>query len=228
MDSTGHAVRQIKDSTYFNAIKWNIAGISLNNISLLYERTLNQRWSVQMGASYKYGGDFPEFLGLTRMVIETEHGGLTGFSVTPEGRYYFQNKRHGERLGLYAGVYGRVTEYQGKITFLYWDGSEYIDIGGAGDMWEYGLGLQLGYQLNLGRHWLVDLMFMGPRTSFHSLKLELESDFVEEVIPIIEEELNERLAWWGMDPVDLTNESTVNLNFRFNNFRYYVGIGYRF
>lgn len=226
--SAGSAAQQNKDSIYYNSVKWNVAGLGFNNISMFYERTLNDHWSVQLGAAYKFGGDIPEFLGLGQIAVEVESGGLTGYSLSPEGRYYFWNKRCDERSGLYLGAYGRIADFTGNLTFYYWDGTDYVDIGGAGDIQEYGLGLQLGYQVTLGKHWLVDLMFMGPRTSFHRLKLELDSDFLEEVIPIIEDELNEKLAWWGMDPVTLTEESTVKIDFRFSNFRYGIGVGYRF
>jgi hypothetical protein len=71
-------------------------------------------------------------------------------------------------------------------------------------------------------------MFMGPRTSFQRLKMEMNSDFASEIIPLIEEEINKRLAYWGMDPISIPTDPNAVIDFRFNNFRYAVGIGYRF
>jgi hypothetical protein len=60
-------------------------------------------------------------------------------------------------------------------------------------MQEYGLGLQLGYQFVIKKRLLVDLMFMGPRTSFQRLKMEMNSDFASEIIPLIEQEIKKGL-----------------------------------
>jgi hypothetical protein len=36
-------------------------------------------------------------------------------------------------------------------------------------------------------------MFMGPRTSFQRLKMEMNSDFASEIIPLIEQEIKKGL-----------------------------------
>jgi hypothetical protein len=58
--------------------------------------------------------------------------------------------------------------------------------------------------------------------------MKVDSKFATEVIPQIEEELNKRLEWFGLDPVEIPVSSEFTVNFRFNNFRYGVGIGYLF
>jgi hypothetical protein len=103
---------------------------------------------------------------------------------------------------LYAGLYGKFTRLYGDLTFMYWDGNRYIDVGGAGDMKEFGFGFQVGYQFTFKKHFLVDLFFMGPRTSHQRLTMRVNSYFANELIPQIEEELNKRLEWFGLDPVD--------------------------
>jgi len=58
--------------------------------------------------------------------------------------------------------------------------------------------------------------------------LGIDSDYASEIIPIIEEEINNRLEWWGMDPINLEASGEAEVNFRFNNFRYAISIGFLF
>ncbi len=225
-----------KDSTYLdtaktefkNAVKVNVAAAAFKNFSLYYGRQINKHWDVLLGAGYKFKGKIPEIFSISNVVITSSTQGVKGFSITPEVRYNFWSKKWGEASGLYLGAYGRITKYYGDIAFNYWNGTDYIDVGGAGSMREFGLGLQLGYQFKLGERFLVDMMFMGPRTSFHRLKVELDSQFASDVLPLIEEEINKKLAWWGMDPISIPTDASAVVDFRFNNFRYAVGIGYLF
>jgi hypothetical protein len=223
--------RETKDTIKHHTVKANIlAPTFFRNLSLYYEYGLNEHWSLQLGAAYKFGGSIPAFIGLGGFVVSSESSGIRGYSVAPEARYYFSNCNCGNQKGLYLGFYGKVLKLYGDITFSYWSDSQsrYIDIGGSGDMREFGFGFQLGYQFTIRERFMVDLMFMGPRTSFHHLKLEMDSQFASEVIPRIEDEINERLAWWGIDPVSIPKEGSTTVDFRFNNFRYAIAIGYRF
>lgn len=216
------------DSTYKNAMKVNLAATVFKKVSLTYERQINERWSAQLAGGYKFGGKIPKFVGLGNFVVISETQGLRGFSITPDVRYHFKNCDCGDPTGLYAGLYANATKLYGELMFNYWDGTQYIDVGGAGSLREFGVGLELGYQFVIKKRWIVDLMFMGPRTSFQRLKLELSSDFAEHILPLIEEEINKRLEWWGMDPISIDTDTDAVVDFRFNNFRYTVGIGFLF
>jgi hypothetical protein len=217
-----------KDTIYRNAVKMNLAATLFRNLSFSYDRQLNEHWSLQMGAGYKVGGNIPKFIGLGDFAVTSETSGIRGYSLTPEVRYHIRNCDCKDQTGLYIGAYGRGTWFHGELEFRYWNGTEYVDVGGAGDMREYGFGLQLGYQVTIKKRLIVDLMFMGPRTSFQRLKLELDPQFASEIIPLIEEEINERLAWWGMDPISMSDDPSAVVDFRFTNFRYAIGIGFLF
>jgi hypothetical protein len=93
---------------------------------------------------------------------------------------------------------------------------------------EYGIGLQVGYQFTVRDRFVVDLMFFGPRRATNRLNLDLESDYAEEVIELLEEELNNLLDNVGIDPVSLTVSTEPRFNFGFNYFRYGISIGYKF
>ncbi len=222
--------QESQDTIYRNIVKINMAAAVFRNVSLFYERQFNDRWSAQLGAGYWIGGQIPAFMGLGDFVIESKSQGIRGFSITPEARYHFGNCDCGDQTGLYLGLYGRLTKYYGDVTFNYWNesSSSYIDVGGAGDIREFGAGLQLGYQFTIKKRILVDFLFMGPRLSFYRLNLEVDSDFASRIIPQIEEEINERLDWWGIDPISIPVDASTVVDFRFNSLRYAIAIGYMF
>jgi hypothetical protein len=221
--------QSLTDTLYKNTIKLNGAAFMLNNVSLLYERNLKKNWTVQLGAGYRWGGGIPKALGLGSVVVSSNTNGLRGYGITPEVRYYFNYCSCGApKTGFYAGLYGRYTRLYGDLAFNVWNGSEYIDVGAAGNLREFGGGLQLGYQFVFKKRFVVDLMFAGPRRSHFRMDLALESDFLEDAIPVIEEEINKRLAWFGKEPISLEFHPEVKHTFGFTNFRYAVAIGYRF
>jgi hypothetical protein len=218
-----------KDTTFSNALKLNSAALAFKNISLQYERRLSKHWSVLMGSGYKWGGKIPKVVGLGEVVITSSTSGLRGYSFTPEARYYFNFCGCGaSHTGFYAGLYTRFTKLYGDLTFNFWDGTDYIDVAGAGDMRELGVGLQLGYQFVFKKRFVVDLMFAGPRTSWNRIHLSVASDYAEDLIPIIEDEINKRLEWMGRDPISLPTSPEAEVKFGFTNFRYALGIGYIF
>jgi len=217
------------DSAYLNTLKLNTAALVFNNISIQYERQFDERWSIQMGGGYKWGGGIPKILGLGDFIMTSNTSGLRGFSFTPEVRYYFKPcECPGERSGLYGGIYTRYTRFYGDLRVQYWNGDQYMDVGATGAMQEMGIGLQLGYQLVIKKRFVLDLMFMGPRRSFQKLNFEVDSDFAEDIIPLIEEEINKRLEYLGMDPISIPVSGSAEAKFGFSNFRYGIGIGYMF
>jgi hypothetical protein len=211
-----------------NALKLNIAAAAFRKVSLSYERQLNGHWSLEAGGGYKFGGKIPKFIGLGDFAVTSDTRGLRGYSISADARYHFSNCPCDGRTGLYAGAYINTSGLWGDLRFSYWNGTDYVDAGGTGDLREYGIGLQLGYQLVLRERFIIDLLFMGPRTSFQRLKMDLDSQFAADVIPQIEEEINQRLDWWGMDPISIPTDASAVVDFRFNNFRYSISVGYLF
>ena len=228
MPTTAHAQTDTLSSRK-NSLKVNSLGMVLKNVSLLYERSLNEHWSVQAGAAYRWGGNIPKTFALGNIIVDGKSKGIRGYSFTPEVRYYFNMCECGRApTGLYAGLYGRITRLYGDVAFNVWTGEEYVDVASAGNFREYGLGLQLGYQFTIKDRFLVDLMFAGPRMSTNKIRFSVDSDYAEEVIPIIEEEINVKLEWLGMDPISIDPSAEIEGKFSFRYFRYAVGFGYRF
>ncbi len=216
-------------TNYKNTIKINLAAFYFRNISLLYERQINDHLSFNIGGGFKWGGNIPKIFGLGDFIITSNTGGLQGYSLTPELRYFFNNcDCQGANTGLYAGVYSRMTNMYADLEFHYWDGMSYIDGGGYAELTEFGMGFQVGYQFLISERIIVDMMFMGPRTSHNRLKMNIHSDYAAQIIPLIEEELNRRLQSLGMNPVDIPITTDFKVDFRLNYFRYGISLGYRF
>jgi len=214
---------------YKNIVKINTAALLLNNASLLYERKLNEHWTVLAGAGYRWGGSTPKAFGLGEIIVSNNTSGIRGFSITPEIRYYFNFcECGGSPSGLYAGLYGRYTKYYGDLTFNIWNGSEYYDALVTSNLRELGGGLQLGYQFIFKQRWTVDFMFAGPRLSTYKFKADLESNDLEALVDAIEEEVNKRLEAIGMDPISIDPSTELEANFGFRNFRYAIGFGILF
>lgn len=57
------------DTAYRNSIKLNMLGMAFHNVSLLYERELNENWAVQLGSAFRWGGDLPRALALGDVII---------------------------------------------------------------------------------------------------------------------------------------------------------------
>lgn len=223
------AAQPVEPEMYRNAVKINSMALYFKNISLQYERRLNNHWTVLMGAGYKWGGKIPEVVGLGEVVLTSSTSGLRGYNFTPEVRYYFNFcDCTGSHTGFYAGLYARNTKFYGDLTFNFWNGTNYVDVAGTGNMREFGAGVQLGYQFVFKKRFIVDLMFAGPRTSFQRAKLTIDSDYAAELIPLIEEELNKRLEWFGRDPVSIPVRAETEVDFNITSFRYALGFGYIF
>jgi hypothetical protein len=177
------------------------------------------------------GGDIPEVFALGDVIVTNETKGIRGYSFTPELRYYFNFcECGGAASGLYTGLYGRFTKFYGELTINVWTGEEYLDLAAAGNFRELGMGLQLGNQFIFKKRFIVDLMIAGPRIATNRIKFSIQSDYAEEVIPILEEEIKEKREWLGMDPISIepSAEAEFETNFGFNYFRYAVGIGILF
>ncbi|MGW8316775.1 MAG: DUF3575 domain-containing protein [Bacteroidales bacterium] len=221
--------QSVEPDTYDNAIKINSIALYFRNVSLQYERRLNDHWAILGGAGFKWGGKIPKVVGLGDVVVTSSTSGLRGYNLTPELRYYFNFcDCGGTHTGFYAGLYTRYTRFYGDLTFNFWDGTQYADVCGAGNMREFGAGIQLGYQFVFKKRFIVDLMFAGPRTSFQRVRFSVDSHYAADLIPAIEEEINKRLEWLGHDPISIPVSADTEVKFNITSFRYALGIGYIF
>ena len=71
-------------------------------------------------------------------------------------------------------------------------------------------------------------MFAGPRLAKNKMTFSVDSDYADEVIPIIEEEINEKLEWLGMEPIDIEPSTELEARFGFRYLRYGISFGFLF
>ena len=223
---------QTEKITYPSIIKINSLALAFSNISLLYERGIIPRVSAGIGVGYKYAGTDPKMLQVNNSGIRVNMNKIKGFSVTPEARYYIRSCDPSKLEGFYAGVYLRYTGYKTTADFEYLpenNPAEYYhsDI----NMNEYGVGIQLGYQMIIKERFSIDFLFFGPRFSSYYLTYGFNQPPSEEFLNDLSEYLNEVVDRLGADyNVDIKQEGEANASstFSFANMRFGLSLGFAF
>jgi len=213
---------------YPHTLKVNLASTLFKKISLAYEYQIDDNWSVLAGGGYRFNGDIPDLAGFSRLHVEDGSNGMRGYTGTLSTRYRIRPCHCEGPAGFYAGAYVTTTYLWGKMAVTYNTGNELVDVTADASLREMGIGLQLGYQFVFWDRVTLDLMFMGPRRSHHRLDLALESQYAEQVIPIIQEEINKRLEQFGIDPLEIDRDASSKTTFGSTNFRYSISIGFMF
>jgi len=218
--------------TYPNIIKINSLALVFSNIALVYERGIIPRVSAGIGVGYKYGGTEPKMLQVNNSTIGVNVGKIQGFSITPEARYYIKTCDPRQLEGFYAGLYLRYTGNNMASDFQYTPENSAVenyttDI----TIKEYGVGIQLGYQMLLWERFSIDFLFFGPRFSSYHLAYKFNQPPSPQFLGDLSEYLNEVVDRFGLDyNVDIKQEGEANANttFSFANMRFGLSIGFAF
>ena len=223
---------QNEEVVYPNIVKINSLALIFNNASLLYERAIIPRLSVGMGMGYKYAGAEPKLLAASNSDIAVDIDKITGISITPEARYYIKACDPGKLEGFYAGVYLRYTGYRSGASF------EYLRVNKPTESYhsnlslnEYGVGIQLGYQLIIKERFTIDFMFLGPRFSSYHLGYNFDKQPSQEFLDELSEYLNEVVDRFGLDyNVDIKKEgdAKATTSFSFANTRFGISFDLHF
>lgn len=218
--------------TYPNIIKINSLALAFNNISLAYERGIIPRVSAGIGVGYKYAGTEPKMLQVNNSTIGVQLDKITGFSITPEARYYLKTCDPRQLEGFYAGLYLRYTGYKTAADFQYTPKNSTVEYYNSDiAMKEYGVGIQLGYQILLWEKFSVDFLFFGPRFSSYHLAYKFNQPPSEEFLNNFSEYLNEVVDRLGADyNVDIKQEGKASASntFSFANMRFGLSLGFAF
>lgn len=217
---------------YPNIIKVNSLAIALNNVSVSYERAIIPRLSFLLSAGYKYRGGNLNLFTVNGTEIEANVGSITGYSFTPEIRYYLKTCEPSLLEGFYAGLYFRYTNYGTDVDFGYFPEGSLAQFYDANiSLSEVGGGLQLGYQLMLWERLSIDFMFFGPRWSNYNIVYEFDQNVSEEFLNDLSDYINEVIDRFGFDyEVELkqSGEKRASNTFSFANVRFGIGIGFAF
>lgn len=169
-----------------NNVKLNLFALPLKNISLQYERGLNENISVCMGVRFQPKSKLPFANSISSAF---EDGGEDGeatvkdffdnakvgsWAITPEFRYYFGKK---PLSGFYVAPYARI----GGNT-LVWTNNFKMETGDIKKMdftgkvnSVYG-GLLLGAQWHFGKAIVLDWWILGPSYGSMNIKLNADAD----------------------------------------------------
>ena len=217
---------------YPNIIKINTLAIAFSNVSLSYERMLARRLSFIASVGYKFTGSTPKLFHVNAPTIDAKLDKITGFTITPELRYYLKNCDPGLLEGFYVGIYLRYTHYNSGAQFDYFpEGMAQEFYSSDIQMSEVGGGIQLGYQLALWERFNIDFMFFGPRFSSYNLIYEFDQNVSEAFLNDLSDYLNEVIDRFGLDyTVDLkqSGDSRASNSFTFANVRFGISFGFAF
>ncbi len=167
-DSSASALKKLPGHQQ-NFIKINLAALLLKNYSFQYERVLTKRLSLAIGyrtsplSSLPFKNSFAKLAGddeeAKRQIQNLQLGNT---AITPELRLYVGRKGYGK--GFYLAPFYRYANYNLK-------GAEFTynsDAGGEAVMVFNGkvtsntYGLLLGSQFFLGKHFTLDMWYLGP------------------------------------------------------------------
>lgn len=154
-----------------NAIQLNLPGIFVDNYQLQYTRSLSPRWHASLAFRYGPPGDLPfknQIRGLIKVDDERadnliRDARLGNFAVTPELSYFF----NGRGEGFYGSVFYRFTAFETSELQVVIPETKYHDtLTFQGSIHANSVGLQLGWQKNIGKRFLVDVWILGPHYGF--------------------------------------------------------------
>lgn len=168
-----------------NAIKWNVPALAAHNISLQYERALNSKMSVALGLNLMPGGSVPLAQSIRDYYVgeasnkNTEaandfarNAELSGWSITPEFRYYFGKK---EQQGIYLAPYARFAQYTFKWNHTFDDNDVRRPTDITGKLTVAGGGLMVGHQWHFNKL-LLDWWILGLSYNLNSLHVNAKTD----------------------------------------------------
>lgn len=217
---------------YNNIPKVNVMAMAFNNVSLYYERAIYPNVTASIGAGIKTSGKSHKIFEANDYNLKADLGSISGYSITPEFRYYLKTCEEDLPAGFYAGVYFRYNIYKTNANFVHHiPDSVPSYFSSDASLRELGVGIQLGYQLVIKKRFTVDFLFFGPRYSFLKLTNEFNGDITASTKQDVEDYVNSVIERFGGEG-DFEMEKSTNRKFSgsmgFPSFRFGISLGYAF
>lgn len=194
---------------------------------LQYERALGPNTTVGISVGIKTSSGIFEVSGIDVNRISTKDFNFNGIKLLPEFRWYIKKSPHGY-FGFYTGAYAKYQNFKDGISGVYVDSNQQdnpilIDA----KIRTIGLGVEVGYKLQVKKRFYIDFLIAGPGISFNKVQLQ-------EVEPVPEEfydDLSDALAEYGffewLNP-DFRINGNQDTDITLPSFRYGVKLGYTF
>lgn len=199
-----------------NVVKINVMSLFLTNVSLQYERTLNEHSSVALGFSFLPSRGLPSFTVKDNNSEDLGALSFGGWSITPEYRYYFSGKAP---KGFYMAPYFRHASYSIDALGVTYNSSTtgldervFVD----GNFKSNVLGLMFGSQWNLGEHMTLDWWILGFGFGSQKATIAGSGNFD----PLEQQDLRNDIADIDNDvPGDLTytvTSNTISVSYKYS------------
>ena len=227
-------LRVIPDPIHKNVIKWNPTPMMLwskKNLTFSYERILNKKQSVTFSLGYL---EFGQLVGDTvaRIVTITDRQ-KQGINASVEYRFYLMNRNANPIPdGLYIAPY---------FSFYGYSFSNGLELVGSeepafarmdGNFYSFNLGGELGYQFVLWKRLTLDLVLVGPSTSYYGGQLNIKGELNLDDIKNMNEDLYNKIK----EKYPMVDQFLINKSFKKDGkldlfsvgYRYFFQIGFHF
>lgn len=217
---------------YNNIVKINVMAMAFNNISMFYERAVYPNITASLGVGFKTSGKSQKMFEANDYNLTANMSSITGYSITPEFRYYLKTCEEGLPAGFYAGLYFRYNIYKTNASFVHQEPDNMLShFSSDSRLRELGVGIQLGYQLVIKKRFTVDFLFFGPRYSFLKLTNEFDGEITASGKTDVEDYVNsiiERFGGKGDFEMEKSSAQNFSGNMGFPSFRFGISFGYGF
>lgn len=153
-----------------NVIKMNLSSLALLTFSFQGEHAFNKRMSGCLGFYTITPLSIPKLFGVNDFISAR----FTGYSLTPEFRYYPGKKKKAAPNGFYLAPYFRYSKYTLKGS--YHDNTSNFSGNLKGVTTAYGPGIMIGSQWLIGKHFSIDLFIAGIHAGKRNFKFEVQND----------------------------------------------------
>ena len=143
-----------------NALKINLSGTVIRNLSLQYERAVGSKTSVLLAVRNIPYGKLPFSSAISNLVdnnfVDFDKTKVGMFGIIPELRFYLGKKN--ALRGFYLGIFGNYSNYNNLVPIAYNNKTGLFN----GKVKTYTGGLQLGAQFKLSNSFFIDWWIFGP------------------------------------------------------------------
>ena len=156
-----------------NAVKLDVFNSIIGNYSLGYERVLNEKQSINLYVAFMPEKNLFPF-GSNAFDLSADPDltdRISGFSVSPEYRFYFGQDVRKSPRGFYVAPYFRISDYKLKLNDSYQGHNTLVDC----SLFTTGVGAQLGAHWVFNDWFSLDWQFFGLGVDRHDLKLDYSS-----------------------------------------------------
>ncbi len=211
-----------------------VDAVLFGSIDLQYERAITDRTTLSLTLGLKPTGGLFKIKGFDSPTMKTNDFEFTGFTFTPEYRWYFQRGLRNERTGLYLGGYYRYRSFNNEMKGTYTSSitktSAPLDVDMS--LRTHSFGAMFGYKVMIGKGFYCDILILGLGYTNATIKMREQKPLPAEFYVDASEKIIDNLDLVAeiVENVDIeeVSEKKGKGKFGLPSFRYGFKIGYTF